>query len=343
MMKRFRRSAIAAIAGGLLVGLAACGPGAPGANTSDSTPDTTRTAAPASVTPCSASTSATPAVLVPTAAAPAPAQDDLTPLSDEFNNAASLASWKNLSTVEGWPSQIEKMDVNATSPGALYLVPYTSTWFDDYHGVFLYKEVTGDFMVTTHIKATGKHSAVPTSAYSLSGIMVRAPRDGLTPATWQSGHENWVFITTGIGQAGFHEPQIETKTTVNSLSDLRLIPSAADWIDLRVVRVGQTFVMLYRLPGASWQLSRCFDRPDMAERLQVGLNAYSDWNTIDSQFHGDGGAFNRTLLKGPETHPDLIMRDDYIRFSRSPVPDAVKAQIVHGGLALAAWLPFVMA
>src|SRR5215467_6058983 len=104
MMKRVRRSAIAAIAGGLLIFVAACGPDAAGASTSDSTQDTTGTAAPASVAPCSASAAATPAAPVPTAAAPVPAQDDLTPLSDEFNDAASLASWKNLSTVEGWPS-----------------------------------------------------------------------------------------------------------------------------------------------------------------------------------------------------------------------------------------------
>jgi hypothetical protein len=337
MKKRFRRSTMASIAGGLLIFLAACGPIAPGANTGGPTA-AAHTAAPASVDTCLAQPTATPAAPVP---AEQPATDDLTPLSDEFNDAASLASWKNLSTVEGWPSQIERMDVNATSPGALYLVPYTSTWFDDYHGVFLYKEVTGDFMVTTHIKATGKHRAIPTSAYSLTGIMARTPRDGLTPATWQPGHENWVFITTGIGQAGFHEPQIETKTTLNSLSDLRLIPSAADWIDLRVVRVGRTFVMLYRLPGASWQLSRCFDRPDLPQRLRVGLNAYTDWDPIDSQFHGDGGAFNRTLPKGPETHPDLIVRDDSMRFSRPPVPDAVKAQIVSGGLSFDTWLHFV--
>ncbi|HEU0025685.1 MAG TPA: DUF1349 domain-containing protein [Ktedonobacterales bacterium] len=339
-MKRFRRSTMAAIAGGLLVFLGACGTVSPGGNGDGSGADATRTATAVSVAPCSASGTATPAALAPTAAAPT--QDDLSPLSDEFNDAGSLAGWKNLSAVEGWPSQIERMDVNATSSGALYLVPYTSTWFDDYHGVFLYKEVAGDFMATTRIKATGKHSAVPTSAYSLTGIMARAPRDGLTPATWRPGHENWVFITTGIGEAGFQKPQIETKTTVNSVSDLRLIPSAADWVDLRVARIGQTFVMLYRLPGASWELSRCFDRADLPARLQVGLNAYTDWNTIDSQFHGDGGAFNRTLLKGPQTSPDLIMRDDYLRFSRPPVPDAVKAQIAHGELALDAWLPFVM-
>jgi hypothetical protein len=332
---------MAAIAGGLLIFLAACAPASPGTSTGNSTPDATRTAASASVAPCSASKAATPAVPAPTAAAPAPAQDDLSPLSDEFDDAARFDAWKNLSTVEGWPSQIEQVDVNATSPGALYLVPYTSTWFDDYHGVFFYKEVAGDFMATTHIKAAGKHTPVPTSAYSLTGIMARTPRDGLTPATWQPAHENWVFITTGIGEAGYHEPQIETKTTVNSDSDLRLVPSAADWVDLRVVRIGQTFVMLYRLPGAPWQLSRCFDRPDMPARLQVGLNAYTDWNTIDSQYHDNQGAFNRTLLKGPQTHPDLIVRDDYLRFSRPPVPEAVKAQIVHGDLSLDAWLPFV--
>jgi Protein of unknown function (DUF1349) len=315
--------------------LAACGSGTAAGN---STSAATRTVNPASIRPCAAQSAGTPAAPVPTSAS---ANDDLSALSDEFSDTANLASWKNPSAVEGWPSQIQKLVVNATSPGALYLVPYTSTWFEDYHGVFLYKEVTGDFMVTTRIKAIGKHSAVPISAFSLTGVMARAPRDGLTVATWTPGRENWVFITTGVGHAVEGTPQIETKTTVNSVSDLRLIPSVTDWLDLRIVRVGQTFVMLYRLPGESWTLSRCFDRPDLPQRLQVGLNAYTDWEPINSQFYNNEGAFNRTLLTGPQTHPDLIVRDDYIRFSRPTVPDVVKAQIANGGLALAAWLPFV--
>ncbi len=87
-----------------------------------------------------AQSAGTPAAPVP-ARASASASDDLSALSDEFNNPASLASWKNLSAVEGWPSQIQKMDANKSSPGALYLVPYTSTWFEEYHGVFLYLRI----------------------------------------------------------------------------------------------------------------------------------------------------------------------------------------------------------
>src|SRR5689334_12061733 len=191
MATRVRDSVVAAALLGLLLFLAACGSGTAAGN---GAPAVTRTVNLAAARSCTAQATATPAAPVPATAASASTSDDLSALSDEFNDAASLASWKNLSTVEGWPSQIEKMDVNATSPGALYLVPYTSTWFEDYHGAFLYKEVTGDFMVTTRIKANGKHSAVPTSAFSLSGIMARAPRDGLTPASWTPGHENWVFI-----------------------------------------------------------------------------------------------------------------------------------------------------
>lgn len=337
MSKRLRYATAAAIACGLVAFLSACGTVTQVTNAGDATSTVQR----ASANPCMASSGGTPAVPASSSASTVPASDDLTQLSDEFNSAASLSSWKNLSTVEGWPSQIAKMDVNATTPGALYLVPYTSTWYNDYHGIFLYKEVTGDFMATTHIKANGKQSSVPTSPFSLTGIMARTPRDGLTPDTWEAGHENWVFITTGVGHASQGEPQIETKTTINSASDLRLIPSTTDWLDLRVVRVGQTFVMLYRLPGESWQLSRCFNRPDMPQQLQVGLNAYTDWAIIDSTFNGNGGAFNRTLMTGPQTHPDLVVRDDYIRFSRPPVPQAVKTQIISGQLELSAWLPFV--
>jgi hypothetical protein len=293
--------------------------------------------APASANPC-----------VPSARTPGPAAsgvatppaDDLTPLSDEFDDAHSLSQWQNLNSVEGWPSQIQRLDVNTSSPGSLYLVPYTSTWWNEFHGAYLYKPVTGDFMVTTRIQATGKQGAVPTSAFSLTGLMARAPRT-ITPATWTPKGENWVFITTGIGYAYRGAPQIETKTTVNSESHLVLIPSQTGWIELRVVRVGQYFLMLYRLNGQGWAVSQCYERPDLPQTLQVGLNAYTDWNTIAARYPNDDVAFNKTVLTGPETHPDLITRCDYLRYHRPPLPETLRANITAGHVSLDQWVSYV--
>jgi hypothetical protein len=273
--------------------------------------------------------------VAPPTATPAP-RDDLAPLSDEFDNAQSLTHWRNLATVDGYPNQIETVDVNTTSPGQLFVVPYTSTWFEDYRGVYLYKDVTGDFDATTRIQATGKHGPIPDRTFSLAGLMARAPRT-VTPATWTPGHENWVFITTGYGD---NEPrragkqQIETKTTVNSHSVLELVPVKTGWVDLRVVRIGPTFLMLYRPDGGAWTLSKRYTRPDLPATLEVGLNAYTNWEAID----GDAATFNRTLVTQPRFAADLQVHSDNIRFHRPQVDGSARAKIAGGGLSNAEWL-----
>jgi hypothetical protein len=76
-------------------------------------------------------------------------------LSDELDQLGTLAQWKDLATVEGYPSKAERLDIIMTSPGQLYIEPLTSTWLDDSRGVFLYNEVAGDYMVSARVCATG--------------------------------------------------------------------------------------------------------------------------------------------------------------------------------------------
>ncbi len=263
----------------------------------------------------------------PTLVATATPSDDLTALSDEFDNAATLTQWKNLATVEGFPNQVQTLDINTTSPGQLYLMPYTSGWFADFRGILLYKEVTGDFDVTTRIEATGKSGAVPKRTYSLGGLLARTPRN-ITLATWQPFHENWVFVNTGYGDNAPNrkgKSQMETKTTVESDSTLELVAIPSGPVDIRIVRVGPTFVMLYRAPGRAWVVSKRYQRPDMPATLQVGLDAYTNWESIDEE--GGAEAFNRTLVTKPAQPPDLLVHSDYIRFARPQVSDAARREL----------------
>jgi hypothetical protein len=267
------------------------------------------------------------------AAAPA---DDLAALSDEFDNAASLSRWQDHATVEGWPSMTDKVDVNTTAPGQLYLVPQTCTWFEDYHGVYLFKTVTGDFDVTTRIQATGKASDLPQRTFSLTGLMVRAPR-AVTPATWTPGGENWVFITTGYGdnapgRAG--HAQIETKTTQNSKSHLTLIRSQTGWVYLRVVRISSAFLMLYSFDGTEWYLSQRFTRPDLPATVQVGLNAYTNWESIPA----DQAQVDLEGVPNPTFPADLVVHSDYVRFQRPHLNVSGQAQANLGNLSNDEWL-----
>jgi hypothetical protein len=62
----------------------------------------------------------------------------------------------------------------------------------------------------------------------------------------------------------------------------------------------------------------------------VGVHAYTDWNTITTRYPDDPAGLNRTTLTGPDTHPDLIAHDDYVRFQRPVFPDALKAKLASG-------------
>jgi hypothetical protein len=159
--------------------------------------------------------------------------------------------------------------------------------------------------------------------------MSRTPRN-ITMNSWPPHGENWLFIATGFGKGGIDGLQFETKTTTSSASDLWLTPSQADWVNLRILRVGEGFLMLYQFTGGPWTLSRRFDRPDPPQMLQVGVHAYSDWNTITSQEPDDPEGLNRAMLTGLDTHPCLIARADYVRFQRPVFSDALKARLAAG-------------
>jgi hypothetical protein len=268
----------------------------------------------------------------------APASDDLTALGDEFSEAATMANWRDLDTIEGWANRTERADINQTAQGALYLLPYSSVWYNDLSGIFLYKPVSGDFMVTARLRVSGRQTDTPTSVDSLAGLMARAPDSG----PWQSGHENWVLVDSGHGSSASPLPQIETKTTVDSDSELQLQPSVADWVYLRLVRVGPVMALLSHAEAMPWQLNACYVRPDLPAELQVGVNAFTDWSSIPQALVSNTFAYHQTQLHGPDYHPDLIARVDYVRFQRPRVPAALTNAIAANRIGLGAWLAYVM-
>ncbi|MER7457547.1 hypothetical protein [Micromonospora sp. NPDC126480] len=146
--------------------------------------------------------------------------------------------------------------------------------------------------MVARVRAAGRNSDVPGKPYSLAGLMLRVPG---------ADRADWVFITTGTGVGG--RPQLEVKTTRNGQSRLRLLPGAAGWVELALARVGGAVVSLYRLPGQTWRVGARYDRADLPERLQWGINAYTSW-TSDTPA------------------PDLKADVDWVRFYRPGIPSA---------------------
>jgi hypothetical protein len=70
----------------------------------------------------------------------------------------------------------------------------------------------------------------------------------VSAANWAPGGENWLFFSIGTS-APAGTPQFEIKTTTNSLSTLKILPSPTGWVELRVARHGELFTLLHRADG----------------------------------------------------------------------------------------------
>ncbi|MFH1300889.1 MAG: putative Ig domain-containing protein [Planctomycetota bacterium] len=273
------------------------------------------------------------------------AADDLTDLGDDFENAATLANWQRIYQTEGWGAdQLETWNINETQAGRMVFAPHTAVWFDDYRGPLAYKEITGDFVVTTQVNISDRDDIgdsdlddVPNgSQFSLAGLMIRTPRNILNPELdWSPGSqvdddtndgENYIFLSLGWGNSG-NEFQMETKTTRNSDSSL-VLQNRGDnsMINLQIARIGDTVYTLYQIPGEAWVLNSRIHRPDLPETLQVGMVSYTDWekaNDYDPYYQNshtlEAGGFDPTPYVPFE--PDLVAGFEFIQFDRPEIPE----------------------
>jgi hypothetical protein len=237
----------------------------------------------------------------------------ITALSDEFSNPATLPNWRHAYKDEGFTAnQLERFDINKTQPGWMTMVPYSSGWYKDYHGILAYKPIEGDFVMTTHLRVSSRNgSGPPRAQYSLAGIMIRAPRPD-TAQTWQPGRENYVFLSTGAAdKPGTY--QFEVKTTTNSDSQLRISPAYSGETMLQVARIGGALILLKNV-GGQWTVHARYWRPDFPSKLQAGLTCYSDWPTVSRH---SPQQHNNTVLRGT---PDLRVSYDFVRYRRPQVP-----------------------
>ncbi len=288
-------------------------------------------------------------LILPTAAACA---DTLQPLGDEFNDPATFPRWQELGTVEGWVTpSYEQADIHTTTPGHFRIVPGAVTWYNHLRGLLFFKEVTGDFIVTTHLRVLSRHNPanpleVPNRSFSLSGLFLHAPRaithaapvPYTTEAVWPPqnfgsdyvpGTENYLFLSYGsAGNPGTR--QFEIKATRNSDSRLYYSANAVPQGDvnqvwLQLVRVGDTIVGLRKHTEAGpWYVENRYPNPahpfpEFGPTLQVGLTAYTDWDTAAPYSNGGvASSFHFNYAPPATGSPDLIAEVDYVRLQRPP-------------------------
>jgi hypothetical protein len=262
--------------------------------------------------------------------------------NDEFDNELTLdANWININDEEEWNAEhLEVHDINQSTSGKLHMMPWTSSWYQDYQGTLIFKNIDQDFVFTTNVDATNRaENNMPGPNYSLAGVMVRIPRDYPNGATggggWTTGGENYVFLSAGFAATnhpscgGCPGPHFEVKNTVSGISTLQVSSiSHYEDINIRVARVDTAIIVLYQLPGEDWQVRERYDRSDFSAEIQVGFVTYTDWNkvnTYDEYFH-NSHVLNTNLNPDPSSNPglpfnpDLIGKFDFARYDVPEVP-----------------------
>lgn len=274
------------------------------------------------------------------------AGNDLASLSDEFDDASSITQWQRVHEVEGWNAdQLQSYSIDGATPGAMTMVPNTVVWYQDYRGPMAFREVTGDFVITTDVTIHDRDDVggadaddVPNDGlFSLGGVMVRTPRAITQPSDWTPGSqaddgtnngENYVFLS--LGHATDDQFSLEVKTTRNSHSLLELAPVGvtANRAKIQIARVNNAILTLVQFPGEEWQVHRRYSRPDMPQTLQVGLVSYTDYgkaSEFDPLFH-NSNALDGSVNPNPANpfNPDLSASFDYARFVRPDVPETLQ-------------------
>lgn len=249
--------------------------------------------------------------------------DDLQSLSDEFDDPATLPQWSRIfQTEQTNADQLERFDISKTRAGWMVMVPYSSTWYMDYRGVLVYKQIKGDFVATSNIRVARRGGdGAPRSNYSLAGLMIRTPRN-VTPQTWKPGGENYIFLSLGAAnRPGTY--QFEVKTTINSRSRLAVTNADTPAALIQIARIGNDFILLKKTPDGNWNVHQRYRRTDMPEELQVGLTVYTDYSTASRI---PAPRQSRQVIKNGR--PDLVAGFDYVRFKRPQLPASIKGKNV---------------
>jgi len=229
---------------------------------------------------------------------------DLASLSDEFDSDASLKGWKTLSETEGLPNRVESVEI---AGGNLSIVPRSGAWWAGYHGIYLFKEVKGDFAITTRVKVTGRTAEEPTRIWTISGLLVRKAVDAQSPPG--DVKENWIYVMTGRGPEAARV--VDAKSTVANSNQWDITPAQPGWYELRVARLGPLFVILVRPDGGAWSVRKRIFREDFPESLQAGINVTSDFDVSVTM---PASKYNSQLF--PESKTDGLTKFDYVRFAR---------------------------
>lgn len=233
------------------------------------------------------------------------------PFSEEFLDVQALTRWSRITESEGW--NIDTMESKSVQSGYLSLQPYSQGWYKDYRGELFYQLIEGDFEIEMLVGALNRAgNGLPTSPYSLAGIMLRVPRS-IRPETWTPGKEQYLFLGIGVG-ADPSKPIYEIKLTGAGDTRTSDLDAQGSIATLKMARVGRKIFLLAKpLGGGNWQVLTSINL-EAQGIMQLGFTAHTDWPTVERT---PVEQHNRTPLT--EGNRDLRAVFDYVRIRRPGV------------------------
>ena len=266
--------------------------------------------------------------------------------NDEFSHPETLVNWHNINDTEGWNiTQLADYNIGDTVPGSLFLLPITESWFGEYRGAYLYKEIAGDFVLTTQVSMSARDGiSLPASSFSLAGIMIREPLDypNQDPSVdWAPNEQNYIFMS--VGRANQNRLSFEIKNTCNSNSCLTIVDADSSVVTMRMIRRGDEIVVLSQFGNDPWTIQNRFNRnavqvgdlgscgqpcnAPFPDTVQIGFVTYTDWEKVSSYttaFHNSNTLHPDSLLVDPSQGtpftPDIRSSYDYVRFDSLIIP-----------------------
>lgn len=160
---------------------------------------------------------------------------------------------------------------NTTSLLQLDLIQ-NALWYQGSQGGLIYVTLSGNFTMSATVNAVRKTDNTKPVACEicLGGLMVRN--------TSTTNGENYVHLVTGFTPNGLG---YEYKSTINSVSDYTAIGDGEAMHDLRIQRIGSSFMLSQKLPDATnWNIVATVSRPDLPANVMVGINIYTAQNGL---------------------------------------------------------------
>lgn len=145
-------------------------------------------------------------------------------------------------------------------------------WYENNSGGLAYQNITGDFTISGKVLVRTKNDDTisPECNICLGGIMARNPDN--------TNGENYVHLVSGNtpSSGSGNILGVEHKSTTSSASIFTTEQDGISDHELKIERIGSNFLMSYKNIGATdWILIQTYNRPDLPETLQVGLNIYT--------------------------------------------------------------------